>query len=206
MAEIEHPQIYLISPPEFELSKFPKLLASCLDAVPIACFRLALSTTDESRLYKAADACREECHSRDVAIVIERHVQMAERLGLDGVHLTDGSRSMRHVRKTLGRDAIVGSFCGQSRHDGMTAAEADADYVSFGPVASTALGDGAFADSDLFQWWSEMIEVPVVAEGALDDTNTQALAPFVDFFGVSEIWYSDNPAEALKTVADCFSK
>ena len=34
MAEIEHPQIYLISPPEVELSRFPKLLGECLDAVP----------------------------------------------------------------------------------------------------------------------------------------------------------------------------
>ena len=62
MAEIEHPQIYLISPPEVELSRFPKLLGECLDAVPVACFRLALSTQDEDKLSKIADACREVCH------------------------------------------------------------------------------------------------------------------------------------------------
>ncbi|MEM6275686.1 MAG: thiamine phosphate synthase [Pseudomonadota bacterium] len=205
MAEIEHPQIYLISPPELELSRYPAELAACLDAVPVACFRLAMSTTDEARLSKAADACREVCHSRDVAIVIERHVQLAERLGLDGVHLTDGARSIRKVRKDLGRDAIVGSFCGQSRHDGMTAGEADADYVSFGPVAATALGDGEFADADLFQWWSEMIEVPVIAEGALSVSAMASLAPHVDFFGVSEVWSAEDPVATLKEMISAIS-
>ncbi|MEL6691268.1 MAG: thiamine phosphate synthase [Pseudomonadota bacterium] len=205
MAEIEHPQIYLISPPEVELSRFPKLLGECLDAVPAACFRLALSTQDEDKLSKIADACREICHARDVAIVIDSHVQLAERLGLDGVHLTDGSRSVRKVRKELGKDAIVGTYCAQSRHDGMTAGEAEADYVSFGPVAATALGDGAYAEADLFQWWSEMIEVPVVAEGALGEDEVKALAPFVDFFGISEIWAEDDPVEALKSLVGQFS-
>ncbi|MEM9350635.1 MAG: thiamine phosphate synthase [Pseudomonadota bacterium] len=201
MADIEHPQIYLITPPEIELSRFPKLLGACLDAAPVACIRLALATTDETKLARAADACREEAHGRDVAIVIERHVQLAERLGLDGVHLTDGSRSVRKIRKDVGKDAIVGSFCGQSRHDGMSAAEADADYVSFGPVAASALGDGSYAEADLFHWWSEMIEVPVVAEGALGAEQINALAPFVDFFGVSEIWAEEDPAAALQAIS-----
>jgi len=197
MAEIERPQIYLITPSEIELSRFPKLLAACLDAAPVACVRLALSTTDESKLSRAADACREEAHQRDVAIVIERHVQLAQRLGLEGVHLTDAARSVRKTRKALGKDAIVGAFCAQSRHDGMTAAEADADYVNFGPLAATALGDGAYADAEIFQWWSEMIEVPVVAEGALSDERVSALVPYVDFFGVSEIWETADPAASL---------
>lgn len=200
MAEIEQPQIYLISPPELELARFPGELAACLDAVPVACFRLAMSSTDEGRVARAADACREICHGRDVAIVIERHVQLAQRLGLDGVHLTDGARTVRKVRKDLGGEAIVGCFCGQSRHDGMMAGEADADYVSFGPVAPTALGDGAFADTGLFQWWSEMIEVPVIAEGALSASTMAALAPYADFFGVSEIWSHDDPEGALRTL------
>ena len=199
---VEHPQIYLITPAEIELSRFPKLLGACLDAAPVACIRLALSTRDEGMLSKAADACREVAHARDVAIVIDEHVQLAERLGLDGVHLTDGSRSIRKVRKALGPDAIVGTFCGQSRHDGMTAAEADADYVSFGPAAATALGDGSFAAAELFQWWSEMIEVPVVAEGALGEAQVEALLPYVDFFGFGpEIWGADDPAEFLSKLA-----
>ena len=194
----DHPQIYLISPPEFDLSSFPAQLAACLDSTEVACVRLALATKDESRIGKAADALREITHERDVALVIDSHIMMVERLGLDGVHLQDSARSVRKVRKDLGDDAIVGCYCTDSRHDGMTAGELGADYVSFGPVGATPLGDGRQAPLDLFEWWSQMIEVPVVAEGALNADLIRALAPHTDFFGIGdEIWSQDTPAKAL---------
>ena len=203
MADPEIPQIYLLTPPEFELSTFPGVLASVLDAHDIACLRLTMATRDEDRLSRAGDVLREVAHARDVAIVIDSHIGLAETLGLDGVHLPDGARNLRKVRKTLGNDAIVGAFCGASRHDGMTAGEAGADYVAFGPVGATSLGDGTRAEDELFAWWSEMIEVPVVAEGALDADRVRQLAPVTDFFGIGEeIWREDDPAAALARLVD----
>lgn len=197
----DHPQIYLISPSEFDLSTYPAQLAACLDSTEVACVRLALGSTDETRIAKAADALREVTHARDVALVIDSHLMLVERLGLDGVHLTDGARSIKKVRKDLGEDAIVGSFCGTSRHDGMTAGELGADYVSFGPVGASPLGDGRRAESELFEWWSMMIEVPVVAEGALDADLIRALSPHTDFFGIGdEIWGADTPAKTLSAL------
>ncbi len=194
----DHPQIYLITPTEFDLLTFPDQLATCLDKVPVACVRLALGTKDEARIAKAGDALREITHQRDVALVVDSHMMMVDRLGLDGVHLPDGARSVKKVRKELGDDAIVGSFCANSRHDGMTAGELQADYVSFGPVGVTALGDGRQANAELFEWWSMMIEVPVVAEGALSPALIRELAPHTDFFGIGdEIWASEDPASTL---------
>ena len=198
MAERERPQLYLVTPPDVDLSGFPDRLARVLDAEEIACLRLALATRDEDRLARAADAVRAVAHERDVAVVIDTHVALASRLGLDGVHLLDGARSVRKARKELGGDAIVGAFCGASRHDGMSAGEAGADYVAFGPAGLSALGDGSRAERDLFAWWSEMIEVPVVAEGALDAETVARLAPVTDFFAIGEeIWSDDDPVAAL---------
>jgi len=202
MAEApERPQIYLVSPAEADLSSYPDSLARVLDAAPVACFRLALSSTDDDHIARLADACRAVCHAQDIPIVIEHHILLVERLGLDGVHLTDGARSIRTTRKSLGNDAIIGSHCGTSRHDGMTAGDSTADYVSFGPCGQSALGDGRVAEPELFQWWSEMIEVPVVAEGALDVPLVRQLAPFADFFGFgAEVWNADKPSDALKAL------
>ena len=203
MADADPPRLYLITPPEFELSRFPDQLAEVLDATEVACLRLALSTHDEDRLCRAADACREVTTARDVALVIDTHFVLAERLGLDGVHLTDGARSVRKARKALGPDAIVGSFCGTSRHEGMNAGESGADYISFGPAGLSTLGDGIQAEPELFDWWSQMIELPVVAEGALDADTIRTLAPFTDFFGLgTEIWNSDTPRDALQPLLD----
>lgn len=199
MSQTERPQIYLISPPEFDLEVFPDRLAAVLDGIDVACVRLALATRDEDRIARAADALRQVAHARDVAIVIESHLLLVARHGLDGVHLTDGARTVRHARKELGGDAIVGAFCRTSRHDGMTAAEAGADYVAFGPLGQTPLGDGAVVEFDLFGFWSEAIEVPVVAEGALTEALIAEFGPVTDFFGVGdEIWRSDDPLDALK--------
>ena len=194
----ETPQLYLITPPEFELSTFPELLARTLDTHKIACVRLDMASRDEDRIARAADALREVTHARDIALVLTDHTVLAERLGLDGVHLSDAAKSVRAARKALGEDAIVGSFCAQSRHDGMAAGEAGADYISFGPVTATALGDGSVAGLEVFEWWSEMIELPVVAEGGLDAAKIAQLTPFTDFFGIGdEIWQADDPAARL---------
>ncbi len=201
MAEQEHPQIYLITPPNPELHSFPDTLSAVLDSTDVACVRLALSTQDESLIGKAADALRAITHERDIALVIETHMLLVERLGLDGVHLTDGAKSVRYMRKELGQDAIVGAFCGTTRHEGLSAGEAGADYVSFGPVVAGALGDGSVAEIDLFNWWSEVVEVPIVAEGGLDEEIIRTLSPITDFFGIgAEIWGKDDPVLALKTL------
>ncbi|MGG7646284.1 thiamine phosphate synthase [Rhodovulum sp. YNF3179] len=201
MSDAEQPQIYLISPPAFDLGSYPATLARILDAEPVACLRLALAAPEEDDLARAADALRPLCHDRDIPLVIDTHYRLVERLGLDGAHLPDGARNVRSVRKELGSDAILGAYCGASRHAGLNAGEAGADYIAFGPVTDTPLGDGTVAGAELFAWWSEMIELPVVAEGALTGDAVAQLAPVVDFFGVGhEIWAEDDPLAALRAL------
>lgn len=199
MSDQDIPQIYLITPQEFELSQFPGELARILDTVNIACLRLSLSTRDEDRIAKSADQLRGIAHERDIPVLLDTHFRMVERLGLDGVHLTDGSRSVRAVRKELPKNTVLGTYCGASKHDGMTAGEIGADYIAFGPLRDTGLGNGTIADTDIFEWWSDMIELPVVAEGALSAELIEKFAPMTDFFAIGEeIWRSPDPLAALQ--------
>jgi thiamine-phosphate pyrophosphorylase len=201
MTDTERPQITLITPPAFELDVFPDVLARMLDAIDIACVRLSLASKDLDLIARAADACRVVSHARDVAIVIDNHVLLVEKLGIDGVHLTDGARAVRSIRKDLGTDAIIGSYCGITRHEGMNAAEAGVDYVAFGPIGPTPLGRGEQVDFDLFDWWSKVIEIPVIAEGALTVKLIEKFAPVSDFFGIGEeIWTHDDPVLAIKAL------
>jgi thiamine-phosphate pyrophosphorylase len=146
-----------------------------LDAHEVACVRLALATRDEDRLGRAADALREVAHGRDVAVVIEAHVRMVERHGLDGVHLTDAARSVRKVRADLGAMPSWGLLRGLAarRDDG---GGDRGGLRELRPGRATALGTGEPAPFELFEWWSEMIEVPVVAEGALDEDRPRPFA------------------------------
>lgn len=195
--EINAPQLYLTTPVGASPETVGPMLAEVMDRFPVACLRIPGAGNEED-LGRMADLAREIAHARDVAVVIDDHVELAVRHGLDGVHLTKGPRNLRYVRKELGADAIIGVFCGNSRHDGINAAEGGADYVSFGPCGTTALGQGEIAEMDLFSWWSEMIEVPVVAEGAMNAALVRALHPITDFISIGpEIWSAEDPVTAL---------
>ena len=192
------PQIYLVTPPEIDAA-FPDRLARVLDAHPVACLRLAPATRDASRITRAADLCREVAHRFDVPLVVADQPDLVAPLGLDGVHLSD-PRPLGKLRRAWGPDPIIGAHCGASRHDGMVAGEAGADYVCFGP-AGAASGPGPRAEHDLFAWWSEMIELPVVAEGGLDAAAVEALAPVADFLALGEeVWSADDPAARLAEI------
>ncbi|MFV0383389.1 thiamine phosphate synthase [Paracoccus sp. (in: a-proteobacteria)] len=191
------PQLYLMTPAGAQASVLGPILGDVMDRFPVACLRIRAGA-EEDELGRLADLAREIAHARDVAVVIDDHVRLAQRHGLDGVHLTDGARGVRAARKELGADGIVGAFCGNSRHEGINAGEAGADYISFGPVGDSALGRGGPAPLDLFEWWSEMIELPVVAEGALTRDLIRTITPACDFIAIgAEIWSASDPVAAL---------
>lgn len=196
MAETK-PQIYLVTPQSFELTGFSADLSRLLDRFDIACVRLRAGGDDADALGRRADALREVCHARDVPLVLETHAGMAADHGLDGVHLLDGARHIREARKVLPEDSIVGCFCENSRHAGMTAGEAGADYVTFGPVAEGTLAASNPVERGVFEWWSQMIELPVVAEGGITPEIAEDLSPVVDFIALGpELWASDAGAGA----------
>ncbi len=198
------PGIYLITPPLTDAAPFLPKLAEALDAVEVACVRLRMASDAEDDLRRAADQVRDVAHQRDVAVTLTDHFRLVQPLGVDGVHLENPRLTVRDARKALGEDAIVGAFAGASKHSGMIAAEAGADYISFGPLVASALGDGDVAEPHLFVWWSEMIQTPVVAEGGLSIDLARALAFSVDFLAMDQaVWdHPDGPAKALKSLFD----
>ena len=200
MTESSGPKIYLITPTEIDLKgSFPKQLSAVFADFDIACLRMGLSSTDERVLRKTADVLRENCHAHEVAIIIERHMLLVEPFGLDGVHLPDGAKNVSKARKLLGKEAIVGAHCAASRHTGLRAGEIGANYVTFGPVTASKLDSGEIAGAELFEWWSQMIEIPVVAEGQFDQESAALIGRHADFLAFSsEIWAREDPVTELR--------
>ncbi len=196
----DHPQIYLVTPRRFALKEFTALLEQAMAAAPVACLRLDLDSEDVGEISATADALRELTHAKDIPLVIARHFRLAERLGLDGVHLDDNPKVIRDLRKDWGAGQIIGAYGGTSKHAGMNAGEAGADYVSFGPLDTDRdLGAGAMVDPDVFVWWSQFVELPVVAEGGVSLEEARKLRPHVDFIALgAEIWNADDPVSRLK--------
>jgi len=191
-------RLYLVTPREFEPEPFAVLVERALAAHPVACLRLDLGAAPEQQWRVAANHLLPVAHGHDVALVIAEHHRLVVPLGLDGVHLGASRVPVREVRKALGPDRIVGASAGVSRHIGMTLANAGADYVALGPVGETgALGDGSRAQDALFQWWAEVIETPLVAEGGVTPADAVRLAPFADFVAPDPgVWSAPEGIEA----------
>jgi thiamine-phosphate pyrophosphorylase len=175
-------RLYLVTPMEFDPEPFAAQVDRALAAQTVACLRLDLGGAPEEQWRVAANHLLPVAHAHDVALVIADHHRLVTPLGLDGVHLAASRVPVREVRKALGPDRIIGGFAGVSRHIAMALAEAGADYVALGPVGETGgLGDGSRAEDAMFEWWAEMIETPVVAEGGVSVADAARLAPFADF-------------------------
>ena len=175
-------RLYLVTPREFEPEPFAALVDRALAAHGVACLRLDLGAAPEEQWRAAVAHLLPVAQAHEVALVIAEHHRLVAPLGLDGVHLGASRVPVREVRKALGPDRIVGAMAGVSRHVGMTLANAGADYVALGPVGETgALGDGSRAGDELFQWWAEVIETPLVAEGGVTPADAARLAPYADF-------------------------
>lgn len=134
--------------------------------------------------------------------LLENDVELAERLGADGIHLTNltlPSETITGARGRLGESAVIGAHAVLSRHQGMICGEAGADYVSF---------DRRAADDDheigpildIVRWWVDIIEIPCLAwhRGGYDEA-AQLIAAGADFIAVdSLIWQNGaNPRDAL---------
>lgn len=195
-------RLYLITPPKIDLSTFPALLAAALDAGDVACVQLRLKQVGDDVIRRAIDALRPLVQSREVAFILNDRPDLAAAGGCDGVHVGQEDTPYAQARKIMGRDAIVGVTCHDSRHLAMVAGEDGADYVAFGAFFDTATKDPkARAEPEILSWWQEMMEVPCVAIGGINVDNCAVLVDAgADFLAVSGgVWnHPDGAAAAVK--------
>jgi thiamine-phosphate pyrophosphorylase len=193
----ERCRLYLISPPKLEAKPFADTLKRALDAGDVASFQLRLKGVDDDAIRRAVDVLMPVAQKRDVAFILNDRPDLARAFRCDGVHVGQEDASYAEARAAVGKTAIVGVTCHDSRHLAMEAAEAGADYVAFGAFFPTATKDAkTHADIELLTWWSEMMVVPCVAVGGI---TTENAAPLVeagaDFLAVSNgVWGHENGA------------
>ena len=194
-------QLYLISPPVFNLDDFAGQLEEALAGGPVASLQLRMKDAADEEIIKAAEVLMPICHARDVAFILNDHVNIAKKIGADGVHLGQSDMNYSDARAILGPDRAIGMTCKDSRHLSMIAAEQGADYVAFGAFfPSQTKKNTSPADKEILSWWVELFEVPCVAIGGITVENARELIDTgVDFLAVSGgVWHhKKGPKEAV---------
>lgn len=194
-------RLYLITPPRLDdLAGFAAALPAVLDAGDVACLQIRLKDAADDAILRAVDALRPPAQDRGVAVILNDRPDLAARSGCDGVHVGQDDVPYAEARRIIGKDAIVGVTCHDSRHLAMEAAEAGADYVGFGAFFPTRTKDPKVtgAPVDLLSWWVEMMTVPCVAIGGITEDNcTPLVAAGADFLAVcGGIWEHPEGAAA----------
>ena len=195
-------QLYLISPLDVS-GDFSSRLERALDAASVAAFQFRVKGMDEHTAARLAAPLQEICAAREVAFIINDSIGLAKRLGADGVHLGQSDGSVADARAELGRDAQIGVTCHGSRHLGIDAGEASADYVAFGAFfpSSTKTTEHK-AELELLEWWQEIMEIPCVAIGGITPANCPPLVKAgADFLAVSGAVWSGDEAQAVRDFA-----
>jgi len=201
-------QLYLITPPQIpDLGAFTESLKEALGAGDVACLQLRLKGADgepvsDDEIIAAAEAIGPVALAHDVAFLINDRPDLAVKTGADGVHIGQSDTPYARARAMLGDDATVGVTCHDSKHLGLVAGEAGADYVAFGAFFPTDTKDApTHATPALIEWWSDVTTVTCVAIGGITPESCPVLARAgADFLAVSSaIWsHPEGPGAAVK--------
>jgi thiamine-phosphate pyrophosphorylase len=196
-------RLYLITPPSIaDLPAFLAALTEALGAGEVAALQIRLKDTTDAEIERVTRAVLPIALSREVAVILNDRPDLAARLGCDGVHVGQDDMSCAEARRIVGKTAMVGVTCHDSRHLAMEAAEAGADYVAFGAMFDTSTKDAPTrCDLETLTIWQETMQVPCVAIGGITPENC---APVVqagaDFIAVSAaVWgHPQGPGAAVR--------
>lgn len=155
---------------------------------------------DMNIIEREARAIQEVLYNSDIAFIINDYVDLAVKIGADGVHIGQEDISPAKAREKIGAAAILGLTAFTLEH--FTDLDASiVDYVGMGPFYATKTKpDKPVLGAEGFKALAKISPVPVVGIGGITVENAaqvmQAGAQGVAMMrSVSE---ADDPAEAAR--------
>jgi thiamine-phosphate pyrophosphorylase len=183
------PRLYLITPPVSDTAGVAKVLPDVLGAADVAALLLRLASADERTLTNRIKALAPIAQEKDVALIVEGHLDIVARAGADGCHIGDVN-ALRDAASALKPSRILGAGNLTSRHDAMLAGES-ADYVMFGEPDADGARPSLAAIVERVEWWAEVFEIPCVAYAASVDEVELLCSAGADFIALGEAAFSD---------------
>ena len=198
------PRLYLVTPRVADAAAFAVELAAALAAGDVAAVLLRLAEADERTLINLAKALARVAQAKDVALLLDGHVDLVARAGCDGAHLT----GLAEFTAAIGRlkpERIAGAGGLETRHDAMTAAEAGADYVMFGEPDQNGERPAFGSIEERIAWWAEVFEAPCVGFAAEIDEVAALVKAGADFIALGD-WIWRDSARVAATIADAATR
>lgn len=131
---------------------------------------------DDKAFYQEALEIQKLCKEYKVPFVINDNVELAKKIGADGVHVGQSDMEALDVRKVLGDDKIIG-VSAQTVEQAELAEKHGADYLGVGAVFPTGSKNDAIEVSfETLQEICEHVHIPVIAIGGITRDNVVELS------------------------------
>lgn len=115
------------------------------------------------------------CRSYNVPFIVNDNVELAVKIGADGVHVGQSDMNARDVRALIGNDKILGVST-QTVEQALFAQECGADYLGVGAVFPTGSKDDAeVLDRKTLMDICKAVSIPVIAIGGITKDNVREL-------------------------------
>lgn len=155
---------------------------------------------DDANFETEAKRLQDICKEYQVPYVVNDSVEIALRIGADGVHVGQTDIKGRDIRAMIGADKILGISAG-TVEEAVAAERAGADYIGVGAVFGTnTKKDARNMSKERLKEIVEAVDIPVVAIGGINASNIGELKDSkIDGVAVvSAIFAAENPGEATK--------
>jgi len=197
-------QIYLISPPQIELKDFSLKLEKALKTGFVPSFQLRLKNYSSLEVKKISQEIKKICDDNKCLFLLNDFYEIALEVGASGVHVGIDDKKISQIRQNSPKNFVIGASCYDSKHLAMEAGEQGADYISFGAFfeTKTKISRGK-PTVEILNWASEILNLPIVAIGGINDKNCVELVKNgADFLAViSYVWQHPKGVEvAIKNL------
>lgn len=116
------------------------------------------------------------CDTYDSILIINDDIKLAQEVDASGVHIGKNDQSISEVRKTLGKNKIIGVSCYDQLTLAQDASRQNADYIAFGSFFSSKVKpDAPKADLELISSFKSDHSTPVCCIGGITTDNYSPL-------------------------------
>jgi len=127
---------------------------------------------DKSGILKLAEALTDLARKYNVPLIINKDVELAKKVGADGVHLDEYDLTPTKVRQELGEQSIVGYTMGNDLDKLRWAENAGADYISFCAIFPTStVTQCEIVPINSIKLAKSITKLPVFASGGINLNN-----------------------------------
>jgi thiamine-phosphate pyrophosphorylase len=163
---------------------------------------------DRGRRLEEVRSLKHLCGVHQALLLINDDIDLAAKVGADGVHLGRSDPNIASARAKLPRESVIGITCYNEFERAQRAVDSGADYIAFGSFYPSPTKPNAVrADLELLRRARRELSLPAVAIGGISPENGAALVSAgADMLAaISAVFAAPDITAAAQAFSACFT-